>query len=186
MGEVYACVESLLMKRRSRGFVLFSVMLIIMIITLFSVMLLQTDAATSRLARMSAVVGVGSMKAKALVQALMTNGVGDAVHCDSAGLAPNALLHASDAWWAMHGCAIGPHALFVRESPRVSALSIIATPAGWVAAQYYYLTLRYPLLDAEPILMQALIAEPSSVKVPNPQGRVIAAPGIQQLACLTE
>lgn len=184
MGEVYACVESLFMTRRARGFVLLSVMLVIVIITLFSLMLLQTNTESLHLARMSAATGLEKMKAKRAAQALFASGVGDAAHCDSAGLPSNALLHASDTWWAMHACKIDAAALFVSDSVRVSASDIIATPAGWVAVQYYYLTLRYQLANAEPVFMQALIAEPSSVKAAK-GGRVVAA-GIQQLAALSD
>jgi hypothetical protein len=186
MGAVYACVESLLMKRRVHGFVLFSVMLIIAIIALFSLMLLQTDTENLHLARMNAVAGMEQMKAKKVVQALLIGGVGDAAPCDSLGLPSNALLHASDAWWAMHACKINDHAFFVRDSARVSASDIITTPTGWVAAQYYFLTLRYSLANADPLFMQALIAEPSSVKVLQPKGRVVVAAGMQQLACVSD
>lgn len=174
------------MINKQRGFVLFSVMLIVTMIALFSLMLLQADTENSRLTRMGVQRSVEQMKARAWLQAAIINYVGEGVACDSETLSPDALLHVDDGWWQAHACNTASNAWLVREAPLVSSHSVIATSAGWVAAQYRHFTLRYQTMGMPPLLMQALVAEPSTVSVTDITGKTVVQAGIQQLECLSD
>lgn len=169
------------MKNNKLGFVLFSVMLIITMIALFSLMLLQADTENSRLTRISTQVSIETVKARAWFQA-----ASDDSGCDIQALSPDALVHADDHWWQTHACHTEGNVWLVGELPVVSQNSIMATQTGWVAAQYRHLTLRFQTENMPPVLMQALVAEPSTVKVADAVGKTVVEPGIQQLACLSD
>ena len=169
------------MKNNQRGFVLFSVMLIITMIVLFSLMLLQSDTENSRLTRISTQISIETIKARTWFQA-----ISDYSGCDVQALSPDALLHADEHWWQTQACHTKDNAWLVSEPPVVSQSSIIATQIGWVAAQYRRVTLRYQTANMPAILMQALVAEPSTVKVAGVTGKTRVEPGTQQLACLSD
>lgn len=180
MACVFSGMDECLMKYKNRGFVLFSVLLLIAILSLL--ISAVNDIENTGLLFLAQKSKLFSLQQSAVkwMQSLPSTEV--FFFCDHMALSTHQVILLDESWWQAHACsALFNQAQFyyLREAPYVSTRVAIQKEEGLYFAAYSRVIVRASASNGPPVYMQAWLISASTKRVEKTDGVTIRSAGIE-------